>query len=223
MQSSPSQPEKRGSLKRVKFNSNMPQCTVGWRLVLVPGRWSAEESAVEFELELATCNWQRSEVRSSAHKKSIKSEASASSPLCQFASCYCSCAQFGLCPSVPLSLRPSVRESIYAPLSQLELECMRVLASAFSRINSESCAKRTRQDTKETDAETVRKRERDRERKEGYGTDRLRFACPGPFERVELSNDFARGWQLMPLHYYTTRYPLPVTRLPVTHPTRLPS
>lgn len=115
-------------------------------------------SAVEFELELATCNWQRSEVRSSAHKKSIKSEASASSPLCQFASCYCSCAQFGLCPSV--------RESIYAPPSQLELEleCMRVLASAFSRINSESCAKRTRQDTKETDTETVRKKETVRER-----------------------------------------------------------
>lgn len=43
------------------------------------------------------------------------------------------------------------------------------------------------------------------------GTDRLRFACPGPFERVELSNDFARGWQLMPLHY-----PLPVTGYPVT-------
>lgn len=163
-------------------------------------------SAVEFELELATCNWQRSEVRSSAHKKSIKSEASASSPLCQFASCYCSCAQFGLCPSV--------RESIYAPPSQLELEleCMRVLASAFSRINSESCAKRTRQDTKETDTETVRKKERVKEGgKEGYGTDRLRFACPGPFERVELSNDFARGWQLMPLHY-----PLPVTGYPVT-------
>lgn len=64
--------------------------------------------------------------------------------------------------SVPLSLCPSVRESIYAPPSQLELEleCMRVLASAFSRINSESCAKRTRQDTKEMDRETVRKKER---------------------------------------------------------------
>lgn len=84
-----------------------------------------------------------------------------------------------------------------------------MLASAFSRINSESCAKRTRQDTKE------RREEREREVGSGEwdesGTDRLRFACPGPFERVELSNDFARGWQLMPLHY-----PLPVTGYPVT-------
>lgn len=64
-----------------------------------------------------------------------------------------------------LSLCASVRESIYAPPSQLELEleCMRVLASAFSRINSESCAKRTRQDTKETDTETERKKKRVRE------------------------------------------------------------
>lgn len=44
---------------------------------------------------------------------------------------------------------------------------MRVLASAFSRINSESCAKRTRQDTKETDTETVRKKETVREREGG--------------------------------------------------------
>lgn len=47
--------------------------------------------------------------------------------------------------------------------------------------------------------------------KGGYSTDRLHFASPGPFERVELSNDFARGWQLMPLDY-----PLPVTGYPVT-------
>lgn len=112
MQSSPSQPEERGSLKRVKFNSNMPQCTAGWRRELVPRGGGVVGSAVEFELELATCNWQRSEVRSSAHKKSIKSEASASSPLCQFASCYCSCAQFGLCPSVPLSASPSMRRPL---------------------------------------------------------------------------------------------------------------
>lgn len=114
-------------------------------------------SAVEFELELATCNWQRSEVRSSAHKKSIKSQASASSPLCQLL--------LQLRSVWSLSLCASVRESIYAPPSQLELEleCMRVLASAFSRINSESCAKRTRQDTKETDTETERKKKRVRE------------------------------------------------------------
>lgn len=112
MQSSPSQPEERGSLKRVKFNSNMPQCTAVWRRELVPRGGGVVGSAVEFELELATCNWQRSEVRSSAHKKSIKSEASASSPLCQFASCYCSCAQFGLCPSVSLSASPSMRRPL---------------------------------------------------------------------------------------------------------------
>lgn len=62
--------------------------------------------------------------------------------------------------------------------------------------------------------DSAKERDGERERgggKVGYGTDRLRFACPGPFERVELSNDFARGWQLMPLHY-----PLPVTGYPVT-------
>lgn len=142
-----------GGLKRVKFNSNMPQ--YGWGEI---GRCSGWGSVVEFELELATCNWQRSEVRSSAHKKSIKSEAFASSPVAIAAAL-----SFCVHPSVGTFVRRAARlsvesvDSIYAPPSQLELEleCMRVLASAFSRINSESCAKRTRQDTRETGSDRV--------------------------------------------------------------------
>lgn len=164
MQSSPSQPEERGSLKRVKFNSNMPQCTAGWRRELVPRRGGV----VGLWGVLWNSNWNLplaigSVVKCAAQR--IKSQLKAKLlPVCQLL--------LQLRSVWSLSLCASVRESIYAPPSQLELEleCMRVLASAFSRINSESCAKRTRQDTKETDTETVRNKEMVKEGGERKGT-----------------------------------------------------
>lgn len=71
----------------------------------MPRKGRVVGSAVEFELELGTCNWQRSEVRSSAHKKSIKSQASASSPLASLPVAIA--AAFSLV-SVPLCLCPRV-------------------------------------------------------------------------------------------------------------------
>lgn len=112
MQSSPSQPEERGSLKRVKFNSNMPQCTAGWRRELVPRRGGV----VGLWGVLWNSNWNLplaigSVVKCAAQR--IKSQLKAKLlPVRRFASCYCSCAQFGLCPSVPLSASPSMRRPL---------------------------------------------------------------------------------------------------------------
>lgn len=112
MQSSPSQPEERGSLKRVKFNSNMPQCTAGWRRELVPRRGGV----VGLWGVLWNSNWNLplaigSVVKCAAQR--IKSQLKAKLlPVRRFASSPVAIAAALSLVSVPLSASPSMRRPL---------------------------------------------------------------------------------------------------------------
>lgn len=112
MQSSPSQPEERGSLKRVKFNSNMPQCTAGWHRELVPRRGGV----VGLWGVLWNSNWNLplaigSVVKCAAQR--IKSQLKAKLlPVRRFASSPVAIAAALSLVSVPLSASPSMRRPL---------------------------------------------------------------------------------------------------------------
>lgn len=117
MQSSPSQPEERGSLKRVKFNSNMPQCTAGWHRELVPRRggvvglwgvlWNSNWNLPLAIGSVVKCAAQR--IKSQLKAKLLPVRRFASSPVAIAAALSLVSVPLSLCPRVHLCAALSAR------------------------------------------------------------------------------------------------------------------